>query len=53
MTEKDGRAQDVFHRQALLSGQRVPILFDLGGGRGTMDRLHNEVGAHVGGVTKM
>ena len=27
MTEKDGKAQDVFLRQALLSGQRVPILF--------------------------
>ena len=27
MTEKDGKAQDVFLRQALLSGQRVPVLF--------------------------
>ena len=52
MTEKDGRAQDVFMRQALLSGKkRVPILFDMGGGKGIMDRLRKEVGANVGGVT--
>ena len=50
MTEKDGRAQDLFMRQALLAGVRVPILFDMGNGRGTLDRLRGEVGAHVGGV---
>jgi len=52
MTEKDGRAQDVFMRQALLGGKRrVPILFDMGGGKGIMDKLVKEVGANVGGVT--
>ncbi|KAL7539814.1 hypothetical protein ACHAXR_009620 [Thalassiosira sp. AJA248-18] len=50
MTEKDGKIQDFFWRQALLSGHRVPILFDMGGGKGTMDRMHNQVGAHAGGV---
>jgi hypothetical protein len=50
MTEKDGRAQDMFMRQALLAGKRVPILFDMGNGKGTLDNLHREVGAHVGGV---
>ena len=50
MTEKDGRAQDVFIRQALMAGERAPILLDLGGGKGAMDKLHNEVGAHVGGI---
>ena len=53
MTEKDSRAQDTFMRQALMTGQRVPILLDMGGGKGTMDRLHDEVGAHVGGVTNV
>jgi hypothetical protein len=51
MTEKDSRAQDTFMRQALMAGQRVPILLDMGGGKGAMDKLHQEVGAHVGGVT--
>jgi hypothetical protein len=51
MTEKDGRLQDVFHRMMLLSGHRVPILFDIGGGKSSMDRIRNEVGAHVGGLT--
>ncbi|KAL3823499.1 hypothetical protein ACHAXA_010821 [Cyclostephanos tholiformis] len=50
MTEKDGRAKDLFMRQALLAGKRVPILFDMGNGKGTLDGLHLEVGAHVGGV---
>jgi hypothetical protein len=50
MTEKDGRAQDLFFRQALLAGKRVPILFDMGNGAGTLKSLHGEVGAHVGGV---
>lgn len=51
MTEKDGKLQDVFHRMMLLSGHRVPILFDIGGGKNSMDRIRNEVGAHVGGLT--
>lgn len=51
MTEKDGNAQDVFFRQALISGQRVPILFDMGGGKTMIDTIHNEAGAHVGGVS--
>jgi len=50
MTEKDGKAQDVFFRQAVLSGERVPILFDMGGGRGMMDKLRDQVGAHIGGI---
>ncbi|KAL7493809.1 hypothetical protein ACHAWT_002711, partial [Skeletonema menzelii] len=50
MTEK-GALQDVFGRMMLLSGHRVPILFDIGGGKGFMDALRKEVGAHVGGVT--
>ena len=50
MTEK-GPLQDVFGRMMLLSGHRVPILFDIGGGRGFMDVLRKEVGAHVGGIT--
>jgi hypothetical protein len=50
MTEKDGRAQDLFFRQALLAGRRVPVLFDLGNGAGTLKSLRAEVGAHVGGV---
>eukprot|EP00574_Skeletonema_japonicum_P004512 CAMPEP_0201718612 /NCGR_PEP_ID=MMETSP0593-20130828/4087_1 /ASSEMBLY_ACC=CAM_ASM_000672 /TAXON_ID=267983 /ORGANISM="Skeletonema japonicum, Strain CCMP2506" /LENGTH=996 /DNA_ID=CAMNT_0048208955 /DNA_START=5 /DNA_END=2995 /DNA_ORIENTATION=+ len=50
MTEK-GALQDVFGRMMLLSGHRVPILFDIGGGRGFMDALRKEVGAHVGGIT--
>ncbi len=53
MTEKDSRAQDTFMRQALLAGQRVPILLYMGGGKGTLDNLHHEVGAHVGGVTNV
>ena len=50
MTEKDGRAQDLFFRQALLAGRRLPVLFDMGNGAGTLKSLHGEVGAHVGGV---
>ena len=54
MTEKDARAQDLFHRQALMSGAhgegRVPILLDMGGGKATLDKLRGEVGARVGGV---
>ncbi|KAK1739865.1 hypothetical protein QTG54_009624 [Skeletonema marinoi] len=50
MTEK-GPLQDVFGRMMLLSGHRVPILFDIGGGKGFMDALRKEVGAHVGGIT--
>ena len=49
MTEKDTKPQDVFHRQALLSGERVPVLFDMGGGRAVMDRIRRESGAWVGG----
>ena len=52
MTEKDNKAQDVFFRQALLAGakhNRVPILFDMGGGKGTMEILHRR-GAHIGGA---
>jgi hypothetical protein len=51
MTEKGAGNQDLFHRQMLLTGHRVPILLDLGGGKGSMDRIHEESGAHVGGVT--
>jgi hypothetical protein len=51
MTEKGGGAQDVFFRQMLMTGHRVPILFDMGGGKGIIDSLYKEVGAHVGGVT--
>mmetsp|Transcript_23939 Transcript_23939/g.51692 ORF Transcript_23939/g.51692 Transcript_23939/m.51692 type:complete len:928 (+) Transcript_23939:79-2862(+) len=51
MTEKDGKAQDLFMRQALLSGQRVPILFDMGGGKASMEKIRNEAGAHFGGVS--
>lgn len=51
MTEKGGGNQEFFHRQMLLTGHRVPILLDLGGGKSTMDAVHKESGAHVGGVT--
>lgn len=51
MTEKNAQLQDVFMRQMILSGHRVPILFDLGGGKGSMDAVYQEGGAHVGGVT--
>jgi hypothetical protein len=51
MTEKGGGNQDLFHRQMLLTGHRVPILLDMGGGKGTMDAIHTESGAHVGGIT--
>ena len=50
MTEK-GALQDVFGRMMLLTGHRVPILFDIGGGKQFMDVLREEAGAHVGGVT--
>ncbi|KAL9186839.1 hypothetical protein ACHAXT_010559 [Thalassiosira profunda] len=50
MTEKDGRLQDIFWRMALLSGRRVPVLFDLGGGKAALEAIHEESGAHVGGV---
>jgi len=50
MTEKGG-LQDVFGRMMLLSGHRVPILFDVGGGKAFMDVLRKESGAHVGGIT--
>lgn len=52
MTEKDGKAQDLFFRQALLAGERVPVLLDLGGGKGAVDALKNSVGAHVGGLNR-
>jgi hypothetical protein len=51
MTEKSVGAQELFMRQMLLTGHRVPILLDVGGGKGTMDRIHQESGAHVGGLT--
>ena len=51
MTEKAIGPQDLFIRQMLLTGHRVPILFDIGGGKIAMDHLHDEVGAHVGGLT--
>ena len=50
MTEKGG-AQELFHRQMLLTGHRVPILLDMGGGKLSMDQVREESGAHVGGVT--
>ena len=50
MTEKDDRAKDLFMRQMLLAGKRVPILFDLGNAAPVMKGLHDEVGAHVGGI---
>jgi len=67
MTEKDQKAQDLFWRQALLSGagkvtsaagggssgvngRHMPVLFELGGGQANMERIRNEVGAHVGGA---
>jgi len=50
MTEKDTKPQDVFLRQMLLSGETVPVLFDMGGGRGMMDKIRTESGAHVGGA---
>lgn len=53
MTERDMKPQDIFMRQALLAGQRVPIILDMGGGKGTMDRLYQGVGAHVGGVSSV
>ena len=51
MTEKGGGNQDLFYRQMLLTGHRVPILLDMGGGKPIMDMVHKESGAHVGGVT--
>ncbi|KAL3793748.1 hypothetical protein HJC23_013310 [Cyclotella cryptica] len=51
MTEKSVGAQELFMRQMLLTGHRVPILLDVGGGKITMDRIHQESGAHVGGLT--
>jgi len=51
MTEKGGGHQDVFFRQMMLTGHRTPILFDMGGGKPTLDNLHDEVGAYVGGLT--
>ncbi len=51
MTEKGGGHQDVFFRQMLLTGHRTPVLFDMGGGKPTLDNLHDEVGAYVGGLT--
>lgn len=51
MTEKSAGAQELFMRQMLLTGHRVPILLDVGGGKVTMDRIRQESGAHVGGLT--
>jgi hypothetical protein len=51
MTEKSVGAQELFMRQMLLTGHRVPILLDVGGGKNTMDRIRDESGAHVGGLT--
>ena len=51
MTETGGMHQELFHRQMLLTGHRVPILLDMGNGKITMDRIHEEAGAHVGGIT--
>mmetsp|Transcript_41004 Transcript_41004/g.86167 ORF Transcript_41004/g.86167 Transcript_41004/m.86167 type:complete len:687 (-) Transcript_41004:173-2233(-) len=64
LTEKEKGAQDLFVRQALLSGlgdmtkeiiydktrKRVPIILDISGGKTTVERLHRDVHAHVGGV---
>jgi hypothetical protein len=51
MTEKGLGHQELFHRQMLLTGHRVPILLDMGGGKPIMDKLRQESGAHVGGMT--
>eukprot|EP00956_Cyclotella_meneghiniana_P000140 scaffold217_cov64-Cyclotella_meneghiniana.AAC.1 len=51
MTENGGMNQELFHRQMLLTGHRVPILLGMGNGKITMDRIHEEAGAHVGGIT--
>jgi hypothetical protein len=51
MTEKSNGMQDLFMRQMLLTGHRVPVLLDIGGGKGIMDAIHKESGAHAGGIT--
>lgn len=51
MTENGAVNQELFHRQMLLTGHRVPILLDMGNGKTVMDRIHQEAGAHVGGIT--
>lgn len=47
MTEgRDGGAVDLFERQALIGGNRVPML--LGGNFGNLKMLHDECGADIG-----
>ena len=47
VTEKDGRAQDLFFGKALLAGRRSPVLFDMGNGAG-----HSEEPARGGGSAR-
>lgn len=46
MTEGGPNLQDLFHRQAILSGDRVPVVF----GSMAVGFVHNEAGAWVGGI---
>ena len=48
MTEREARAHDIFFRQALLAGKRMPFLWN--GDFKVLKMLHNEVGADVGTV---
>jgi hypothetical protein len=47
MTENNGPHYDVYARQALLSGNRVPLLW--GGVSDVLETLHNQADADVGG----
>lgn len=46
MTEKSNEAYDFYARQAILAGNRVPVL--LGGMGGTLVQLYNTANAEVG-----
>ena len=46
MTESDGVAKDMFHRQALLGGSKVPVLWSMASD--ALQRLSVEVDADVG-----
>jgi hypothetical protein len=46
MTEKDNRDRDMFHRQALMGGMKVPVLWTLAAGQAKM--LHLNADADVG-----
>jgi len=46
MTENDNPSQDLFHRQYILGGGKVPVLWSLA--LGTIIRLNLEAGADVG-----